>query len=70
MHSFEDKIKLEEVCSEFEVLAEQLEHHKALSELSKKTLNAKLVSAALEYKDKNKIQIKPLMTNSAKLLNN
>ena len=49
-------IKLKEICSDFEVLAGQLEHHKALNELSKKTLNVKLVSAALEYKDKNNIQ--------------
>ena len=49
-------IKLEEVSSEFEVLAGQLDHHKALNKLSKKTLNAKLVSAALEYKYKNNIQ--------------
>ena len=49
-------IKLEEVCSEFEVLAGKLNHHKPLNELSKKTLNAKLVLTALEYKDRNNIQ--------------
>ena len=44
--------KFEEVCSEFEVFAGQLEHQNALNELSKKTVS-KLVSVALEYKEKN-----------------
>ena len=61
------KIKLEEVCSEFEVLAGQLEHHKALNDLSKKTLNAKLVSIALEYKDKNNIHNQNIYNEFSKI---
>ena len=48
------KLKFEDICSEFEVLAGQLNHHKPLNDLTKKTLNAKLVAIALNYKDKNK----------------
>ena len=44
-------IKIEEVCSEFEVLAGQLQNHKPGSEPEKKTLNAKLVSVAFNFKE-------------------
>ena len=46
------KIKFEEICSKFEVLAGQLMHHKPQKDMTKKSQNAKLVAAALEYRKK------------------
>ena len=62
-----NKIKLEKVCRKFEVLAGKLEHHKALNESSKKTVNSKLVSAALEYNEKNKIQNQNIYNEFSKI---